>query len=101
MPVAIPVSVDRTASTISLGITAKAKPMPTPQRMNHRAGCHGSAWNIAMPADPIATRTIPATSGPRWPYRAPTAPANGPAKRIDREVGSIHRPATVTEVPKP
>ena len=46
-------------------------PTPTPQRMNHTAGCHGSAWKVAMPAEPIATSSIPATSGPREPWRLP------------------------------
>ena len=71
MPVAMPVSVGLTASTISFGMTANDAPTPRPQRMNHTAGCHGSAWKVAMPADPIATSTIPATSGPRGSWRRP------------------------------
>ena len=67
MPVATPVSVGRTLSTISLGMTANANPMPTPQKMNAMAGCQGSACQVAMPAEPSATRSIPVTSGTRSP----------------------------------
>lgn len=53
-----------------------------------------------MPAAPRASSSIPITSGMRAPMRRPSIPPTGPATMIEADVGSIQRPATVTEVLK-
>ena len=101
MPVATPVSVRSTASTISLGMAANAKAMPQAGTMKASDTCQGSSCHIASAAQPSATMSIPATSGRRDPKRRPISPAAGPAISIESEAGRIHSPATVTVVPKP
>ena len=88
MPVAMPVSDGRTASTISFAIAAKAKGTPTPMKTMPIEIWYGCMWKTASDAMPTAASTSPPMSGRREPYRIPRRPAIGPATKPSRPPGS-------------
>src|ERR1044071_530690 len=67
MPVATPVSVGRTASTISFAIAANANGTPTPISTIQAEISPGWSWRRASRAMPAAVRSSPSTSGSREP----------------------------------
>ena len=89
MPVAIPVSVGRTASVISVAIAANANPTPMPRNGIASRICHGSSFQIANEPAAAAENNIPATSGHLNPVFRPINPAAGPAKSSITDAGTM------------
>src|SRR5215218_5396074 len=101
IPVATPVSVCDTASTIRFAIAAKDRPMPTPSNATPNTTCQTSACISASQRNDTEATAVPSSTGTREPTRVPIQPENGPATSIAKVDGNMTSPAPVTEKPNP
>jgi hypothetical protein len=88
IPVATPVSVGRTTSTMILAMAAKVIGRPAPRTSRPRTMCHPSECHTAMNPSPIAPSSIPRLSGHFACTWRLITPASGPLAKPVTALGS-------------
>ena len=101
MPLATPVCVCGTASTMRFDMAANARPKASPRTVDSMRSCQTWSCATTIPRVPSDVRVAPATSIALEPYRAARRPEARPATNVATVCGSSISPDWVTEAPKP
>ena len=99
--VADPVRAAGTAETTWFGSATRQSQNPTPRTEVAAYTCHGASCQRARLTKPAAQLSMPAISCARRLNQRCSRPENGPRSSCTAAVGSMNRPAPVTDAPKP
>src|SRR4051794_10096420 len=101
MPLAAPVWASGTLCTMREVIEAYARPMPTPKTAADVATSHGGVWAKAKAVLDAAASRERAITWARLGNQDAIGPLSMPATAIVASIGTMSRPASPTEEPKP